>query len=155
MNRLRGAILVTGSELVRGDRTDRNGPFLAQSLLSLGIEPVEVRIVGDAPHELERALREGLEHDLLVVSGGLGPTHDDRTVELLARAAGRPLLLHEALSARIETWTRQVALAAPSPVQGVRGGRPQAGVGAGGRGRRRVSPARRRRSCSSRPTAWR
>ncbi len=95
---------------MRGDRTDRNGPFLAQSLLSLGIDPVEVRIVGDAPHELERALREGLEHDLLVVSGGLGPTHDDRTVELLARAAGRPLVLHEALSARIETWTRQVAL---------------------------------------------
>jgi nicotinamide-nucleotide amidase len=95
---------------VRGDRTDRNGQYLASSLVSLGIEPVEVRIVGDAPAELEQALRDGLEHDLLVVSGGLGPTHDDRTVELLARAAGRPLVLHEALSNRIETWTRQVAL---------------------------------------------
>ena len=69
MKRLRGAILVTGSELVRGDRTDKNGPYLAQSLLSLGIDPVEVRIVGDQPTELERALHEGLEHDLLVISG--------------------------------------------------------------------------------------
>ncbi len=68
-----------------------------------------MRIVGDAADELERALREGLAHDLLVISGGLGPTHDDRTVELLARAAGLPLVLHEALEAKIETWTRQVA----------------------------------------------
>jgi nicotinamide-nucleotide amidase len=110
LSRPRGAILVTGSELVRGDRADKNGPYLAQSLLSLGIDPVEVRIVGDAPAELERALKSGLEHELLVVSGGLGPTHDDRTVELLARAAGRPLVLHEALENRIATWTRQVAL---------------------------------------------
>jgi nicotinamide-nucleotide amidase len=100
---------VTGSELVRGDRPDRNGSFLARSLLSLGIEPVEVRIVGDGPLELESALRAGLEHDLLVVSGGLGPTHDDRTVELLARAAGRPLVLDSDLQARIESWSRQVA----------------------------------------------
>jgi nicotinamide-nucleotide amidase len=95
---------------VRGDRTDRNGPYLAQSLVSLGLEPLEVRIVGDGAEALERALREGLEHDLLVISGGLGPTHDDRTVELLARAAGRPLVLHKGLENRIETWTRQVAL---------------------------------------------
>jgi nicotinamide-nucleotide amidase len=100
---------VTGSELVRGDRTDRNGPYLAQSLVSLGIEPSEVRIVGDGASGLEQALREGLGHDLLVISGGLGPTHDDRTVELLALAAGRPLVLHEGLENRIETWTRQVA----------------------------------------------
>ncbi len=100
---------MTGSELARGDRTDRNGPFLLRSLVSLGIEPVELRIVGDAPAELERALRAGLEHDLLVVSGGLGPTHDDRTVELLARAAGRALVLDSELEGRIETWTRELA----------------------------------------------
>ena len=92
-----------------GDRNDRNGPFLAQSLVRLGIEPEEVRIVGDAPAELERALGEGLGHDLLVISGGLGPTHDDRTVELLARAAGRPLLVDSELEERIGAWTRGVA----------------------------------------------
>ncbi|HEY7536970.1 MAG TPA: nicotinamide-nucleotide amidohydrolase family protein [Gaiellaceae bacterium] len=100
---------MTGSELVRGDRTDRNGPFLARSLVSLGVEPVEVKIVGDAPLELERALHEGLEHDLFVISGGLGPTHDDRTVELLARAAGRRLVLDSDLEARIEAWSHRVA----------------------------------------------
>src|SRR5438445_167647 len=69
---LRAAVVVTGSELVRGDRTDLNGPFLARSLLTLGVEPVQVRIVGDAPAELEAALRDGLAHDLLVCSGGDG-----------------------------------------------------------------------------------
>jgi nicotinamide-nucleotide amidase len=103
---LRAAIVVTGSELVRGDRTDLNGPFLARSLLSLGIEPVQVRIVGDSPAELETALRDGLGHDLLVCSGGLGPTHDDRTVELLARAAGAELHVDEDLAAEIAGRSR-------------------------------------------------
>ena len=83
---------------MRGDRRDANGPYLAQSLLSLGIEPAQIRIVGDEPEELERALRDALAgYDLVVVSGGLGPTHDDRTVELLARAAGVGLQVDEDL----------------------------------------------------------
>jgi len=86
--RPRAFVLVTGSELVRGDRTDLNGPFLAAELLRLGIEPARISIVGDAEHELAEALAEGLRADLLVVSGGLGPTHDDRTVEHVARATG-------------------------------------------------------------------
>src|SRR5205814_3586305 len=61
------------------------------------------------PADLEEALREGLEHDLLVVSGGLGPTHDDRTIELLARAAGVGLGLDEELAAAIEELSRRVA----------------------------------------------
>jgi len=103
---LRAAIVVTGSELVRGDRQDLNGPFLARSLLALGVEPAEVRIVGDSPSELEGALRDGLAHDLLVVSGGLGPTHDDRTVELLARAAGLELRFDRELSREIARRSR-------------------------------------------------
>jgi nicotinamide-nucleotide amidase len=103
---LRAAIVATGSELVRGDRTDLNGPFLARSLLSLGIEPVQVRIVGDSPTELEAALRDGLSHDLLVCSGGLGPTHDDRTVELLAHAAGAELHVDETLATEIAGRSR-------------------------------------------------
>src|SRR5437764_9040279 len=87
-SRPRVAIVVTGSELVRGERTDLNGPFLAQELLSLGLEPARILIVGDRPEELEAALREGLEAELCAISGGLGPTHDDRTIELLAAAAG-------------------------------------------------------------------
>lgn len=109
MARPRAAIVVTGSELVRGERTDVNGPFLAQEVLSLGLEPARITIVGDRPDELEAALREGLEADLCLVSGGLGPTHDDRTVELVAKAAGRGLLVDEALEAEIEEISRRLA----------------------------------------------
>jgi nicotinamide-nucleotide amidase len=73
------------------------------------MEPSEVRIVGDVASELEAALRSGLERDLLVTSGGLGPTHDDRTVELLAQAAGLPLRLDGALEEAIERRSRAVA----------------------------------------------
>ena len=107
--RVRAAIVASGSELVRGDRHDRNGPYLAGSLQRLGIDPVRITVVGDEPAELEAALRAGLEEDLLVVSGGLGPTHDDRTIELLALAAGRALTVDEGLAAEIEALSRRVA----------------------------------------------
>ena len=60
MRRPRVAIVATGSELVRGDRHDRNGPFLAHAVLSLGLDPARITIVGDAPDDLEAALRDGL-----------------------------------------------------------------------------------------------
>jgi nicotinamide-nucleotide amidase len=109
LTRPRGVVVVTGSELVRGERTDRNGPFLAGELLRLGIEPARIEIVGDDPGELEAALRVGLGADLCVVSGGLGPTHDDRTVELLARATGHALGVDPALEAEIEAISRGIA----------------------------------------------
>lgn len=109
MTRPRAAIVVTGSELVRGQRTDRNGPFLARELLERGLEPDRITVVGDREEELEAALREGLEADLCVVSGGLGPTHDDRTVELLARAAGRPLAVVPEIEREIERISRGYA----------------------------------------------
>ena len=101
--------MASGSELVRGDRNDRNGPYLAASLLRLGLEPTRITIVGDDPDELLAAFEEGLRHDLLVVSGGLGPTHDDRTIELLAKAAGLGLVVEEQLRGLIEERSRLVA----------------------------------------------
>jgi nicotinamide-nucleotide amidase len=109
LTRPRAYLAITGSELVRGDRTDRNGPWLAGGLLSLGLEPVRIAIVGDDPRELRAALADGLGADLLVTSGGLGPTHDDRTVELLAEVTGRPLRLDEGLRAEIDGVSRAVA----------------------------------------------
>jgi nicotinamide-nucleotide amidase len=105
----RAAIVASGSELVRGDRSDRNGPYLAASLLRLGIDPVRITVVGDEPGDLQAALAGGLTEDLLVVSGGLGPTHDDRTIEVLAAAAGRSLGVDEELAAQIEELSRRVA----------------------------------------------
>jgi nicotinamide-nucleotide amidase len=105
----RAFIVVTGSELVRGDRTDLNGPFLAGEMVRLGIDPARIVIVGDREDELEQALTEALAADLCVVSGGLGPTHDDRTVELVARAAGVGLRLDDGLHEEIGRISRGFA----------------------------------------------
>jgi nicotinamide-nucleotide amidase len=75
----------------------------------LGLEPALITIVGDAEDELEAALGEAIRADLCVISGGLGPTHDDRTVELVARAAGLPLQVDEGLNAEIERISRAFA----------------------------------------------
>ncbi len=107
--RPRVAIVASGSELVRGDRYDRNGPFLAASLLRLGVDPARITVVGDAPADLEAALADGLTSDLLVISGGLGPTHDDRTIELLARAAGVGVHVEEPLREAIEERSQRIA----------------------------------------------
>ena len=105
----RAAVVVTGSELTRGGRQDANGPFLARELAARGLEPARIIVVGDRPEELEAALAEGLRADLLVTSGGLGPTHDDRTVETLARVAGRDVVVDEELEAHIEQFSRSLA----------------------------------------------
>lgn len=109
MNRPRAAIVATGSELVRGERQDRNGPFLAAEAVRLGLEPASIAIVGDAVEDLERAFREAFGADLCLVSGGLGPTHDDRTVELVARVAGRPLVVDAELEAQIGKVSQMIA----------------------------------------------
>ena len=130
----RSSVLVTGSELIRGSRRDSNGPFLAEELTRLGLEPASITIVGDDPDELEPAIREGLEADLLVLSGGLGPTHDDRTVELLAHAAGLEALVVPELEQEIEGVSRRIAERLGRPyAEFEEGVRKQATVPAGGR----------------------
>jgi nicotinamide-nucleotide amidase len=109
LTRPRAAIVVTGSELVRGERQDRNGPFLAAEALRLGLEPERITIVGDRPEDIDRALEEGLDADICLVSGGLGPTHDDRTVERVAHAAGVELVVDEGLDREIEAVSRMIA----------------------------------------------
>ena len=109
MSRPRAAIVATGSELVRGERQDRNGPFLAAEAVRLGLEPASIFIVGDGVPDLEHAFREAFEADICLVSGGLGPTHDDRTVELVAQVAGRPLVVDTALEAEIGSVSRMIA----------------------------------------------
>jgi nicotinamide-nucleotide amidase len=110
LSRPRAVVVVTGSELVRGERTDLNGPFLANEALRLGLEPARIAIVGDAPEELEAALRDALSGaDAVLVSGGLGPTHDDRTVEFVAKALGVGLHVDAELEAQIESVSRAAA----------------------------------------------
>jgi nicotinamide-nucleotide amidase len=104
------AILLTGSELLRGVISDRNASHLAAQLERLGFSMQRTLLVGDPLDDIEEAVRElAGRYDLIVTSGGLGPTHDDRTVEALANVAGVPLELDEGVLAQITAWTNQVA----------------------------------------------
>ena len=110
MSAPRAVAVVTGSELVRGERTDRNGPFYMSEALRLGLVPGRILIVGDDPDELEEALREAAATaDVCLVSGGLGPTHDDRTVELVAKVAGVGLRVDAGLEDEIGGISRRFA----------------------------------------------
>ena len=99
----RAGIVVTGTEVLTGRVQDRNGPWIADRLLELGVELAHITICGDRPHDIAAQLRfladEGV--DLIVTSGGLGPTADDMTVATVARFAGLELVLDPALEDRI------------------------------------------------------
>ena len=99
----RAGIVVTGTEVLTGRVQDRNGPWLADRLLELGVELAHITICGDRPRDIEAQLRfmadEGV--DLIVTSGGLGPTADDMTVEVVARFCGRELVLDQELDDKI------------------------------------------------------
>ncbi|MGH2923318.1 MAG: competence/damage-inducible protein A [Solirubrobacterales bacterium] len=100
---VRAGILVTGTEVLGGYVRDRNGPWLSERLGDLGIEVARIAIVGDRPEDLagELAYMRDLGLSLIATSGGLGPTADDLTAEVVARFAGRELVLDEAMETRI------------------------------------------------------
>jgi len=99
----RAGIVVTGTEVLSGHVADANGPWLADRLAELGVEHTHTIVVGDRPDDLAGALRFLRDQgaDLVLTSGGLGPTADDLTTEVVAGEQGRPLVLDEALEARI------------------------------------------------------
>ncbi len=105
---IRAGIVVTGTEVLTGRISDRNGPWISEQLAAHGVEVAHILIVGDRPEDLEAALRflaaEGM--DLIVTSGGLGPTADDLTAEIVARFAGRELVLDAEMEARISAIIR-------------------------------------------------
>ena len=87
----RAGIVVTGTEVLTGRVRDRNGPWLSDRLLEMGVELAHITICGDRPQDIEAQLRfladEGV--DLIVTSGGLGPDgrrHDRRDRGALHRA---------------------------------------------------------------------
>jgi competence/damage-inducible protein CinA-like protein len=100
---VRAGFVITGTEVLAGRVRDRNGPWLADRLAEMGVELAHVLITGDRPADLLSALgfmrAEGV--DLIVTSGGLGPTADDLTAQVVAEFAQRPLELDEALERRI------------------------------------------------------
>jgi competence/damage-inducible protein CinA-like protein len=100
---IRAGIVVTGTEVLTGRISDANGPWVSERLAEHGVEVAHILVVADRPGDLEAALRfmaaEGM--DLIVTSGGLGPTADDLTAEVVGRFAGRKLVLDEEMEAKI------------------------------------------------------
>jgi nicotinamide-nucleotide amidase len=100
---IRAGILVTGTEVLTGRIADGNGPWVSERLAEHGVEVAHILVVADRPDDLEAALRfmaaEGM--DLIVTTGGLGPTADDLTAEIVARFAGRRMLLDEEMETKI------------------------------------------------------
>jgi len=88
-------LLMTGSELTRGETRDTNGPHIATGLSELGMRVDEIAIVPDDPNLLENSIQGAISRaDLVIVSGGLGPTADDHTVEVVGKVFGRPVYRH-------------------------------------------------------------
>ena len=100
---LRAGIVVTGTEVLSGIVADRNGPWLSERLREHGVQLAHIMVVADRPADVRAALdflaREEVE--LIVTSGGLGPTADDLTAEVVGRFAGRAMVLDPALEERI------------------------------------------------------
>jgi nicotinamide-nucleotide amidase len=108
---IRAGIVVTGTEVITGRIADSNGPWVSERLAELGVEVAHIVVVADRPADLEAALRflagEGM--DLIVTTGGLGPTADDLTAEIVGRFAGRELVLDEEMLAKIAEILRGFA----------------------------------------------
>ncbi|HEU4461367.1 MAG TPA: competence/damage-inducible protein A [Solirubrobacterales bacterium] len=100
---IRAGVVVTGTEVITGRISDSNGPWVSERLAERGVEVAHIHVVADRPDDLEATLRfmadEGM--DLIVTTGGLGPTADDLTAEVVGRFAGRALVLDEAMEAKI------------------------------------------------------
>jgi nicotinamide-nucleotide amidase len=99
----RGGIVITGTEVLSGRVSDRNGPWLAARLFELGVDLAHTTIVGDRPGDMEAALGflAGQQVDIIVTSGGLGPTADDKTAEVVGAFQGRQMVLDDSLQERI------------------------------------------------------
>ena len=111
---MRAEILTVGTELLLGQIENTNARFLSQVLADLGIDVFYHATVGDNPQRLDEALRTALARsDLVLVSGGLGPTMDDITRERLAEVTGCPLVVDPATLSRIENSFRHRGMAMP------------------------------------------
>jgi nicotinamide-nucleotide amidase len=99
---LTAEIIAIGSELLAPDRSDTNSLWLTEKLNSIGIEVKLKTIVGDDDARLEEAIKDATRRSKVVITtGGLGPTEDDITRKVTARALGRRLLLDETILAEL------------------------------------------------------
>ena len=105
MNRKRCEILCVGTELLLGDILNTNAQYLAQGLSRLGLDLYVQTVVGDNETRMEQAIRAAMARaDILLFTGGLGPTTDDLTKEVVARCFGRPLSADQAALEEIRAF---------------------------------------------------
>jgi nicotinamide-nucleotide amidase len=99
----RAGIVVTGTEVLGGIISDRNGPWLSERLRAAGVELAHIVVVGDRPEDVRAALAflASEQVDLIITSGGLGPTADDLTAAVVGEFTGRAMVLDPALEERI------------------------------------------------------
>ncbi|CCQ17471.1 CinA-like protein [Rhodococcus sp. AW25M09] len=121
---VRAGVVVTGTEVLAGRVTDRNGPWVAQRLLELGVDVAHITVCGDRPDDLTAQVQFLADQrvDLIVTTGGLGPTADDLTVATVAALYGRELHLdvelEERIHAIVQRWRSRMSSAADSePLQ--------------------------------------
>jgi competence/damage-inducible protein CinA-like protein len=104
---MKAEIIAIGSELLLGETIDTNSAFLARQLTGIGVNLFRKSVVGDNETRIANTILEALDRaDLVICTGGLGPTVDDVTREAVARALGRPLEFHQHLLDQIETRFR-------------------------------------------------
>ena len=108
-------ILCVGTELLLGEVINTNVAYIGRALARLGISVYHTSVVGDNSHRLEEAVKSSLEHaDLLILTGGLGPTYDDLTKETVASALGLPMVRDENILAEIEGYFSSIGLPMPA-----------------------------------------
>ncbi len=111
MEQPRAGIVVTGTEVLTGRVRDANGPWLADRLRELGVDLVHITVCRDRPQDIRAQLdflaQEGV--DLVITTGGLGPTADDMTAQIVCQFMGRETALDEGLLERIEAIVRPYA----------------------------------------------
>jgi molybdenum cofactor synthesis domain-containing protein len=105
MSALRIAIVIVGDEILRGQVRDENGYYMATKLCEIGACLDRLVVVGDVVDEIAAVTRDlSATHDYVLVSGGVGPTHDDVTMDGVAKAFDLSLVRHPKLRALIESW---------------------------------------------------
>ena len=111
-------ILCVGTELLMGDIVNTNAAYISRRLARLGVGVYRQAVVGDNPARLAEDVRAALSRsDLVIMSGGLGPTYDDLTKETVASVFGRKLTMHAPSLARIENYFASTPLIMLFPVK--------------------------------------
>ena len=108
-------IVAVGSELLTPNRVDTNSLYITEQLNSIGIEVELKTIVGDSENRLDQVLREAIKRsELVIVTGGLGPTEDDITKKVVARVIKKQMVLEERILERIRFRFRSRGLEMPA-----------------------------------------